>query len=65
MKRTLTLILLAFFGLTAVFAQESPRWLRKNAISPDGKQVAFSHELSIISSPEDQYSSIFFHFITV
>ena len=29
--------------LTAT-AQESPRWLRKNAISPDGTQVAFSYK---------------------
>ncbi|MBR6211652.1 MAG: PD40 domain-containing protein, partial [Bacteroidales bacterium] len=51
MKRTFTLILLAFFGLTAVFAQESPRWLRKNAISPDGKQVAFSYKGDIYTVP--------------
>ena len=44
MKRTFTLVLLALFGLLTATAQESPRWLRKNAISPDGTQVAFSYK---------------------
>ncbi|MBR3450266.1 MAG: PD40 domain-containing protein [Bacteroidales bacterium] len=44
MKRTITFVLLALFGLLTATAQESPRWLRKNAISPDGTQVAFSYK---------------------
>ena len=47
MKRTILFALLAVFGLmmaASAVAQESPRWLRKNAISPDGKRVAFSYK---------------------
>ena len=47
MKRIILFALLAVTGLMAASearAQESPRWLRKNAISPDGKQVAFSYK---------------------
>ncbi len=51
MKRYITLMLLvAFASLTAV-AQESPRWLRKNAISPDGTRVAFSYKGDIYVVP--------------
>ena len=44
MKKTLILVLLAVFGLVGATAQESPKWLRKNAISPDGTQLAFSYK---------------------
>lgn len=44
MKKTLILVLLAVFGLVGATAQESPKWLRKNAISPDGTQIAFSYK---------------------
>ena len=44
MKRLFSLILLAVLGVMTVTAQETPRWLRKNAISPDGKQIAFSYK---------------------
>ena len=53
MKRYTTLMLLAAVAvLTATApafvptagAQETPRWLRKNAISPDGKQIAFAYK---------------------
>ena len=36
-------MLLAAASLSAV-AQESPRWVRKNAISPDGSRIAFSYK---------------------
>ena len=44
MKRILTFCLLAVFGVLTVAAQETPRWIRKNAISPDGTQIAFSYK---------------------
>ena len=49
MKRITLFVLLAVFGLLAAqapaaSAQETPRWLRKNAISPDGQQIAFSYK---------------------
>ena len=43
MKRLLFVMLLAAASLSAV-AQESPRWVRKNAISPDGSRIAFSYK---------------------
>ena len=51
MKRILTLMFLTVFGLLTATAQESPRWLRKNAISPDGKQIAFSYKGDIYVVP--------------
>ena len=42
-KRILSLTILAALGL-GVSAQETPLWLRKSAISPDGKSVAFSYK---------------------
>ncbi len=36
-------MLLAAASLSAV-AQENPRWVRKNAISPDGSRIAFSYK---------------------
>ena len=44
MKRIVCIFLLAAFAALAASAQESPRWLRKNAVSPDGSQVAFSYK---------------------
>ena len=51
MKRILTLMFLTVVGLLTATAQESPRWLRKNAISPDGKQIAFSYKGDIYVVP--------------
>ena len=42
-KHLLSLFLLGALGLGAL-AQETPLWLRKSAISPDGKTVAFSYK---------------------
>ena len=52
MKRFLTLIFLAVFCMLTATAQESPRWLRKNAISPDGGLVAFCYkgDIYVVSS---------------
>ena len=44
MKRTLISLLLAGAAFVCAVAQETPLWLRKSAISPDGKQVAFSYK---------------------
>ncbi len=43
MKRTITILAVALAAVT-LSAQETPRWLRKSAISPDGTQVAFSYK---------------------
>ena len=44
MKRFLSVFFLVAFCVTAATAQESPRWLRKNTISPDGSQIAFCYK---------------------
>ena len=44
MKRLFALLLLSVLSIGQAAAQEAPRWLRKNAISPDGTQVAFSYK---------------------
>ena len=46
--------LISFFCLaltTAAQAQETPTWIRKNAISPDGKTLAFSYKGDIFTVP--------------
>ena len=43
MKRILTAVIAAIVSVAA-FSQETPLWLRKSAISPDGSQVAFSYK---------------------
>lgn len=52
MKRIIFSLLLGF-GLTGgIYAQESPLWIRKNAISPDGNQIAFTYQgdIFVVSS---------------
>ena len=47
-------VLISFFCLaltTAAQAQETPTWIRKNAISPDGKMLAFSYKGDIFTVP--------------
>ena len=47
MKKKL-MTLAAFLMVTAsAFAQDSPLWLRKNSISPDGEQIAFTYKGNI------------------
>ena len=50
-KRLFTLAA-ALMTMTSLFAQETPLWLRHNAISPDGKQIAFTYkgDLYVVSS---------------
>ena len=47
MKRTLLALSAFTFICAAISAQDSPLWLRKNAISPDGEQVAFAYKGNI------------------
>ncbi len=50
MRRTITTLLLCALAVTAL-AQETPRWLRKNAISPDGSKIAFCYKGDIFVVP--------------
>ena len=44
-------LLLALTATTALSAQETPSWIRRNAISPDGKTIAFSYKGDIWTVP--------------
>ena len=50
MKR-LVLLFAAVLLAGASLAQETPQWIRKNAISPDGKTLAFSYKGDIYTVP--------------
>ena len=50
MKKIFIVALLTLAGNVA-FAQTTPRWLRQNAISPDGKSVAFVYQGDIFVVP--------------
>ena len=39
----------ASLAIASTLAQETPRWLRKNAVSPDGSQVAFCYKGDIFT----------------
>ncbi len=47
MKKTLLSIAAFTMIAAASFAQDSPLWLRKNDISPDGKQIVFNYKGNI------------------
>ena len=50
MKNKLSLSLaVAILCSAALFSQETPRWLRSSAISPDGRTVAFSYQGDIFT----------------
>lgn len=49
MKKIITLIFLSFTIL--VGAKDAPLWLRNSAISPDGKQIAFTYKGNIFTVP--------------
>ena len=49
-KRVITIAALAIATVTA-FAGESPLWLRKNSLSPDGKTLAFCYKGDIYTVP--------------
>ena len=44
LRRTIILSAAAVLSAVVMTAQETPRWLRKSAISPDGSQVAFCYK---------------------
>lgn len=44
MKKTILTSLMILSTAAAVSAQDSPLWLRRNAISPDGDQIAFTYK---------------------
>lgn len=50
MKQTLLTLILTVFTLFAS-AQQSPLWLRFSAISPDGKEIAFSYKGDLFTVP--------------
>ena len=47
MKRFLLTLSTFIFGVSMLSAGNSPLWLRKNAISPDGEQIAFTYKGNI------------------
>lgn len=52
MKRLLIILATALSLSCLASAQETPLWLRKNAISPDGKQISFEYkgDIFVVSS---------------
>ena len=52
MKRVFTIIAAAVIS-AALFAQETPLWLRKSAISPDGSTIAFAYQGDIFTVPAE------------
>ncbi len=51
MKRVFSALIAIAFAAIAANAQENPTWLRNNAISPDGKTIAFSYKGDIYTVP--------------
>ena len=49
--RKIVWTLLALLPLVSAHAQETPGWIRKNAVSPDGKTLAFSYKGDIWTVP--------------
>ena len=47
MKRIISSLFIILFSACLITATETPLWLRKNAISPDGSQVAFTYKGNI------------------
>ena len=53
MKRIL-ITLAALITVAGATAQEVPQWVRRNAISPDGKTIAFSYKGDIYTFPRTE-----------
>ena len=51
MKKVAILLASALLATMVASAQETPSWLRRNAISPDGKTLAFSYKGDIWTVP--------------
>ena len=62
-KRLIVFTLLAFAIGTLVFGQDSPKWIRYPAISPDGSQIVFTYkgDLYIVSSSGGDARQLTFH----
>ena len=52
MKKTLSALSAILMFIGTAMAQESPLWLRRNSISPDGKQIVFNYkgDLYVVNS---------------
>ena len=50
MKNLIAFLLLCTFGISA-YAQENPKWIRYQSISPDGKTIAFTYKGDLYSVP--------------
>lgn len=53
MKKTFFALALLILSGSAFAAEDSPLWLRKNSISPDGKQIAFCYGGDIFTVPAE------------
>lgn len=52
MKRILTAVItLSFASVLTSFAQDSPLWIRKNGISPDGTRIVFGYKGNLYTVP--------------
>lgn len=51
MKRLMTMAVAALVSTGIAMAQETPKWVRHNSISPDGKTLAFSYKGDIFTVP--------------
>ena len=62
-KRLIVFTLLACAIGTTVFGQDSPKWIRYPAISPDGSQIVFTYkgDLYIVSSSGGDARQLTFH----
>lgn len=52
-KRSLFLAAAVLTTTIAISAQETPRWLRRSAISPDGSKVVFCYQGDIFTVSSD------------
>ena len=48
-RRVLTALAFTVLAYATILAQETPRWLRQSALSPDGKTVAFCYQGDIFT----------------
>ena len=51
MKKIFLLLSTLLMATTAISAQDSPLWLRRNDISPDGSKIAFTYKGNIFTVP--------------
>jgi tricorn protease len=63
MKSTFYLLYLFLFGWSVSFAQDDPRWIRHQSISPDGKHIAFTYrgDLYRVSAEGGAAQQLTFH----